>query len=104
MYRGGVTWDSRTSPSRRYIIVASTAAQSTLAHELGHFFGIQPHSNVKNNLMSYDREDALVFLDAAQQGLVKNTARALRTSGALTVMDWRERWSRMARIPTPRSS
>ncbi len=91
MYRGGVTWDSRTSPSRRYIIVASTAAQSTLAHELGHFFGIQPHSNVKNNLMSYDREDAFVFLDAAQQGLVKNTARALRTSGALTVMDWRER-------------
>ena len=88
MYRGGVTWDSRTAPSRRYIIVAQTAAQSTLAHELGHFFGIQPHSNVKNNLMSYDREDSLVFLDAGQQALVKNTARALRTSGALSVMDW----------------
>lgn len=91
MYRGGVTWDSRTSPSRRYIIVAATAAQSTLAHELGHFFGIQPHSNVKNNLMSYDREDSLVFLDAGQQSLVKGTARALRTNGALTVIDWIER-------------
>jgi hypothetical protein len=95
MYRNGVTWDSRPSgengPSRRFIIVAATAAQSSLAHELGHFFGIQPHSSVKNNLMSYDREDALVFLDAAQQSIVKTTARALRTSGALDVLDWIER-------------
>ncbi len=95
VYRNGVTWDSRISrengPSRRFIILAATAAQSSLAHELGHFFGIQPHSSVKNNLMSYDREDALVFLDATQQGIVKTTARALRTTSALTVLDWIER-------------
>ncbi len=91
MYRNGVTWDSRTTPSRRYIILAATAAQSSLAHELGHFFGIQPHSNVKNNVMSYDREDALVFLDAGQQSIVKVTTRALHTSGALDVRDWIER-------------
>lgn len=88
LYRGGVTWDSRTVPSRRYVILAATAAQSSLAHELGHFFGIRPHSEVKNNLMSYDREDALVFLDAGQQALVKSTARALRSRGALSVLDW----------------
>jgi hypothetical protein len=88
VYRGGVTWDSRTTPSRRYIILASTAFGSTLAHEMGHFFGLQPHSNVHNNLMSYDREDALVFLDSPQQSIVKNTARALRTSGTLSVLDW----------------
>lgn len=95
LYRGGVTWDSipsvQNGPSRRFIILAATAAPSSLAHELGHFFGIQPHSNVKNNLMSYDREDALVFLDANQQAIVKGTARALRTSGALSVIDWIER-------------
>ena len=91
VYRGGVTWDSHTTPSRRYIIVATSGSGSTLAHEMGHFFGIQPHSSVKNNLMSYDRDDALVFLDAAQQTLVKNTARYLRTSGTLNVLDWIER-------------
>lgn len=83
LYRMGVTWDSRTTPSRRYIILSSEAVRSSLAHELGHYFGIQPHSPVKNNLMSYDREDDSVFLDAAQAALVKNAARAFRTSGAL---------------------
>ena len=91
VYRGGVTWDSHTTPSRRFIILAATAFGSTLAHEMGHFFGIQPHSSVKNNLMSYDRDDALVFLDASQQSIVKNTARYLRTSTTLSVLDWIER-------------
>lgn len=96
VYRGGVTWDSIPSalngPSRRFVILsASGAAESSLAHELGHFFGIQPHSNVKNNLMSYDREDALVFLDANQKALVTARARTLRTSGAITITDWIDR-------------
>ena len=83
LYRMGVTWDSHTTPSRRYIILSSEAVRSSLAHELGHYFGIQPHSPVKNNLMSYDREDDSVFLDAAQAALVKNAAHAFRTSGTL---------------------
>jgi hypothetical protein len=91
VYRGGVTWDSHTTPSRRYIILAASAFGSTLAHEMGHFFGLQPHSNVHNNLMSYDREDSLVFLDASQQSIVKNTARYLRTSSTLNVLDWIDR-------------
>ncbi len=88
VYRRGVTWDSHTTPSRRFIILSADASGSSLAHELGHFFGIQPHSNVKNNLMSYDREDALVFLDSAQQAIVKSTANTLRMSSALSVIDW----------------
>ncbi len=95
VYRGGVTWDSHASsqngPSRRFIILAATAFGSTLAHEMGHFFGLQPHSTTHNNLMSYDREDALVFLDAPQQSIVKNTARYLRTSSTLDVLDWLDR-------------
>jgi hypothetical protein len=58
---------------------------------MGHFFGLHPHSSVRNNLMSYGRDDALVFLDASQQSIVKNTARSLQTSGALDVLDWVER-------------
>ena len=85
LYRMGVTWDSHTTPSRRYIILSSEAVRSSLAHELGHYFGIQPHSPVKNNLMSYDREDDSVFLDAAQAALVKNAAHAFRTSGTLQI-------------------
>ncbi len=88
LYRRGVTWDSRTSPSHRYVIIAADASASTLAHEFGHYFGIQPHSTVRNNLMSYDRDEALVFLDAAQKALVKSTANTLRMSGGLTVLDW----------------
>ena len=38
--------------------------------------------------MSYDRDDALVFLDPAQQATVRATARALRTSGSLSVLRW----------------
>lgn len=95
VYRGGVTWDSIASaqngPSRRFVILAATAAESSLAHELGHFFGIQPHSTVKNNLMSYDREDALVFLDATQKALVTARAHTLRASNALDVIDWIDR-------------
>ncbi len=92
VYRGGVTWDSipsaQNGPSRRFVILAANAAESSLAHELGHFFGIQPHSSTKNNLMSYDRDDALVFLDATQKALVRERTRALRTGGAITITDF----------------
>jgi hypothetical protein len=92
LYRRGVTWDSRTTPSRRYIIIAAEAGPSTLAHELGHFFGMPTHSTVENNLMSYNRtSDALLFLDASQQAIVKSTAHTLRMSGSLSVLDWVEK-------------
>ncbi len=88
LYRMGVTWDSHTTPSRRFIILSADSVRSSLAHELGHFLGIQPHSNVKNNLMGYDREDDKVFLDASQQSLVIAKSRALRESGSLVTFGW----------------
>lgn len=95
VYRGGVTWDSvpsaQNGPTRRFVLLAATAAESSLAHELGHFFGLRPHSAVKNNLMSYDRDDALVFLDPSQQAIVQATSRALRASGSLPAVDWIDR-------------
>jgi hypothetical protein len=35
LYRRGVTWDSHTTPSRRFIILSADASASSLAHELG---------------------------------------------------------------------
>lgn len=82
VWRLGVTWDSRSAPVRRYIILTRGARDSSLAHELGHFFGIPEHSSTKNNLMSYDREDELVFLDDAQKARIKAGAARLFASRA----------------------
>ena len=65
LHRGGVHWRARQSPARHYIIVAASAGPSTLAHELGHFFG-NGHSTVTDNVMSYKRTGENVFFDAAQ--------------------------------------
>jgi hypothetical protein len=79
LHRMGVHWQPRGTPRRHYVIVAASALPSTLAHELGHFFG-NGHSAVKNNLMSYDRDGGAVFLDATQQGKIQAFARIfLRT-------------------------
>ena len=56
------------------MIVAASALPSTLAHELGHFFG-NGHSKVRDNVMSYDRSGATVFFDAAQKRKIKTFAR-----------------------------
>ncbi len=82
VYRNGVTWDSRVAPVRRFIILARGAWDSSLAHELGHFFGIPEHSAQKNNLMSYDREDDLVFLDEGQKARIRAGAARLLASKA----------------------
>ena len=92
LYRRGVTWDSHPStsngPSKRFIILVAGSGESVLAHELGHFFGNHTHSTVKNNLMSYERDGGVVFLDPAQEATIKATAAALRTSNVLAVIDW----------------
>ena len=83
VWRMGVTWDSRTNPVRRYVILTNDAMESSLAHELGHYFGVPEHSATKNNLMSYDREDALVLLDDGQKARIRAGAERLAKSGTL---------------------
>jgi len=63
--RMGVHWRPKAQLSRHYVIVSSTALATTLAHELGHFFG-NGHTDVVNNVMSYTRTSDDVFLDERQ--------------------------------------
>lgn len=74
--RMGVTWRKLTNLKKRYIVVASSAHSTTMAHELGHFLGLD-HTSVKNNLMSYDRDGGEVFLDARQGQTVRRRAAIL---------------------------
>lgn len=76
LMRMGVCWRKLSNLAKRYVIVASSAMPTTLAHELGHFLG-NGHAYVKNNLMSYDRDGGKVFLDAAQARRSRTTAARL---------------------------
>ena len=46
----GVTWHARKD-DRKYVIVSAQALERTLAHELGHFFGL-PHSSYAISIMN----------------------------------------------------
>jgi hypothetical protein len=74
LYRMGVHWRSRVRPARHYAIVASDARAITLAHELGHFFGLD-HTKVVNNVMSYASDGGPPFFDERQAARVRAMAR-----------------------------
>lgn len=80
--RKGVHWHAPAG--RHYVIVVAAAPPSVLAHELGHFFG-NPHSPVRDNVMSYERSGAPVFFDAAQGKRIAARAKEYVASGELSV-------------------
>jgi hypothetical protein len=83
--RMGVHWRDRKAPSKHYVIVAADARKATLAHELGHFFG-NGHSTVIDNLMSYERSGADVFLDADQIRRIRSFAKMYLASKELVAI------------------
>jgi hypothetical protein len=75
LLRMGVHWRPKSNLKKHYVIMAASALPSTLAHELGHFFG-NGHSKVVNNVMSYDRTAGVPpFFDAQQYMKIKAFAR-----------------------------
>lgn len=76
LHRMGVTWRKLSDLKAKYIIVAASGSPTTLAHELGHFFGLD-HVGQKNNLMSYDRDGGAVFLTDPQRRVIRSTATKL---------------------------
>ena len=47
----GVHWRDQSNRERRWVILSSTAWSLTMAHELGHFFGL-PHSSYEESIMN----------------------------------------------------
>ena len=82
LHRMGVHWRPAAAPAKHYVIVSASALPSTLAHEIGHYFG-NPHSAVRDNLMSYDRSGDQVFLDEAQGRIIRRFARLYVRIGEL---------------------
>ena len=75
--RQGVHWRPHGRRHLHYIILSSVAGETTLAHELGHFFG-NPHSDTPDNVMSYSRDGAVPpFFDDAQLRRIRRFARRL---------------------------
>jgi hypothetical protein len=78
--RRGVHWHAPSGT--HYLILVASAPTTVLAHELGHYFG-NPHSQVRDNVMSYERSGAPVFFDADQGKRIAARARAYLKSGEL---------------------
>jgi hypothetical protein len=75
LHRMGVMWRNLSNLKKKYVIVAASARETTLAHEIGHYLG-NDHSYVKNNLMSYERDGGKVTLNADQAARARRTAEA----------------------------
>lgn len=75
LHRMGVMWRNLRDLKKKYVIVAASARETTLAHEIGHYLG-NDHSYVKNNLMSYTRDGGKVTLNADQAARARRTAEA----------------------------
>ena len=75
LYRMGVHWAPNGDLKRQYCIVASSARRTTMAHEIGHYFTLQ-HTQVPDNLMSYSRTGADVFMSAVQKVNVVKSAKS----------------------------
>ena len=98
--RRGVHWRNRATPFHRYVIVAAGAPPTVLAHELGHYLGLA-HTPVVDNLMSYNRTGAQVFLDAHQVAAVRSSARVALGTGELLPAPADAKTAPMGETPRP---
>lgn len=73
--RMGVHWRHRKAPAHHWLILAATAREAVLTHELGHYFGLG-HTAVPDNVMSYERTGGPVFFTAAQAARILSSARS----------------------------
>ena len=78
----GVHWRTRGSHRVHFVIVAADAWPTTLAHELGHFFG-NPHTRSSGNLMSYEGRSESSAFDAAQGRRIAAHLRRFLRSGEI---------------------
>ncbi len=84
-FRMGVHWRPPRAAGAHFVILAQSAMPTTLAHELGHFFG-NPHSPTPNNIMGYARDGLTppVF-DAIQLRRIGDHAARFRRSREISL-------------------
>ncbi|MDH5491918.1 MAG: hypothetical protein OEY14_08185 [Myxococcales bacterium] len=91
--RRGVHWHPIGPRDKHYLILTTLGPRTTLAHELGHYFGNRAHSQVPGNIMSYAHGREPRF-DPRQIERVRTTARALLVGGRLFTLGGLERLRR----------
>jgi hypothetical protein len=83
LMRRGVHWRPAGIPGAHFVIVSSISGPDVLAHELGHFFG-NPHSDVPNDVMSYQRDGTITaFFEAHEIARIRRSARRFLRSGEI---------------------
>lgn len=88
--RRGVHWTLQWRPDNHFVVLTSIGPRTTLAHELGHYFGNRIHTSVFGNIMSYEHGSA-PSLSMRQQRRVITTARQqLRSRTLFSVEGWRD--------------
>lgn len=81
--RRGVHWRPAGLPGAHFVVVSRIAGPDVLAHELGHFFG-NPHSDVPNDVMSYQRDGVTpAFFERHEIGQIRRHARRFRARGEI---------------------
>ncbi|MEM1416809.1 MAG: hypothetical protein AAGH15_18070 [Myxococcota bacterium] len=84
-WRRGVHTRLPHRPDVHFVILSALGPRTTLAHELGHYFGNHEHTDVPGNIMSRDHGDAPRF-DAEQLRVVRWVAHREVAKGLLRPM------------------
>jgi len=97
-WRRGVHWKLQWRRDQHYLILTGIAPPTTLAHELGHFFGNRRHRWRAGNIMSYEHGPAPTF-DRDQLRRVEYTARDFLRRRRLFTIDAYQSMVRAGRLP-----
>jgi hypothetical protein len=87
--RRGVHWTLPWRRDNHFVVLTSIGPRTTLAHELGHYFGNRQHTDVFGNIMSYDHGPAPSLSPAQQRRVQVAARRELRAHSVLSVGRWR---------------
>ncbi len=88
--RRGVHWRLPWRQEHHYLVLTAIGPPTTLAHELGHYFGNRMHSRIPGNIMSYNHGDQPAFSDVQQRKVVRAARRYLARRELYSASRFRE--------------
>ena len=84
LLRRGVHWNVSGESPKHYVILSKIGPPTTMAHELGHFFGVQGHSSTPGNIMSYMHGPKPAFNEAQMERIRRTAFTELRRGRLFT--------------------